>query len=91
VNVSINKTSQFTGGIYDRRPSKLEGFVKGSTSGFYFDTAENIKVQNCSVNWGKNKPDYFRYAVESKNVDVLKVNNLDGESAFPDKYEAVKK
>ena len=46
VNVSIDKTSQFPGGIYDRRPSKMDGFVKGSTSGFYFDTAENIKVQN---------------------------------------------
>ncbi|WP_163407259.1 glycoside hydrolase family 28 protein [Flavobacterium ajazii] len=91
VNVFIDKTSNFSGGIYDRRPSKMDGFVKGSTSGFYLDTAENIKVQNCSVNWGKNRPDYFKYAVESKNVDVLKVNNLDGESAFPQKYEAVKK
>jgi polygalacturonase len=91
VNVLIDKISDFSGGIYDRRPAKVDGFVKGSTSGFYFDTAENIKVQNCSVTWGNNKQDYFKYAVESKNVDVLKVNNLDGESAFPDKYEAVKK
>ncbi|MRX69777.1 Glycosyl hydrolases family 28 [Flavobacterium resistens] len=91
VNVSIDKTSNFPGGIYDRRPSKVDGFIKGSTSGFYFDTAENIKVQNCSVTWGNNKPDYFKYAVESKNVAILKVTNLDGESAFPEKYEAVKK
>lgn len=91
VSVFIDKTTSYPGGVYDRRPSNLEGFVKGSTSGFYFDSAERIKVQNCTVQWGKNKPDYFKYAVESKNVDSLVISNLEGQSAFPDKYEAVKK
>jgi Glycosyl hydrolases family 28 len=91
VSVFIDKTTIHEGGIYDRRPSELEGFVKGSTAGFYFDSAEKIKMQNCSVTWGKNKPDYFTYAVESKNVDSLIINNLEGQSAFPNKLEAVKK
>ncbi|POY40558.1 glycoside hydrolase [Flavobacterium alvei] len=91
VGVFIDKTTSNPGGIYDRRPSNIDGFVKGSTSGFYFDAAESIKLQNCSVQWGKNKPDYFKYAVESKNVDSLIINNLEGQSAFPDKLEAVKK
>ena len=91
VSVFIDKTTSFPGGVYDRRPSNVEGFVKGSTSGFYFDSAERIKVQNCTVQWGKNKPEYFKYAIESKNVDDLIVINLDGQSAFPAKLEAVKK
>jgi len=91
VSLFIDKTTSNQGGVYDRRPSKLEGFVKGSTSGFYFDNAQRIKVQNCSVLWGKNKPDYFAYAIESKNVDALIISNLEGQSAFPDKLEAVKK
>ncbi|MCD0468790.1 glycoside hydrolase family 28 protein [Flavobacterium sp. JAS] len=91
VSVFIDKTTSNQGGVYDRRPSKLEGFVKGSTSGFYFDNAQRIKVQSCSVLWGKNKPDYFAYAIESKNVDALIISNLEGQSAFPDELEAVKK
>jgi len=91
VSVFIDKTTTNPGGLYDRRPCEADGFIKGSTSGFYFDAVESVKLQNCSVQWGKNKPDYFKYAVESKNVDSLVINNLEGQSAFPEKLETVKK
>ncbi len=91
VDVFINKTTTLPGGVYDRRPCEMEGFVKGSTSGFYFDAAENILIRNSSVQWGENKPVYFAHVVESKNVDSLKLFNVTGESAFPGKLEAIKK
>ena len=91
VDVFINKTTGLPGGIYDRRPCEMEGFVKGSTSGFYFDAAETISIRNSSVQWGENKPVYFSHVIESKNVDSLKLFNVAGESAFPDKLEAIKK
>lgn len=91
VDVFIDKTTSIAGGVYDRRPSKVEGFVKGSTSGFYFDAAKSITVRNCSVQWGNNKPNYFAHVVESKNVDSLKLFNVEGVAAFPDKLEAIKK
>ncbi|MBD0295076.1 MAG: right-handed parallel beta-helix repeat-containing protein, partial [Flavisolibacter sp.] len=34
VDVFINKTTTIPGGVYDRRPSNVEGFVKGRTSAF---------------------------------------------------------
>lgn len=88
VDVFINKTTSLPGGIYDRRPSEAEGFVKGSTSGFYFDTAIDIVVRNCSVKWGNNCPDYFAYALEVHDVPGLKISGFDGESAFPQKLPA---
>jgi polygalacturonase len=83
VDVIINKTTTLPGGIYDRRPCQVEGFVKGNTSGFYFDDAKNIKIRNCSVEWGENRPDYFKYAIDSMNVENLEIIGFSGTSAFP--------
>lgn len=91
VDVQINKTTTIDGGVYDRRPCAVDGFVKGSTSGFYFDAAKSITVRNCSVQWGNNKATYFAHVIDSKNIDALKLFNAEGEAAFPGKMEAIKK
>jgi hypothetical protein len=88
VDVLINKTTSIPGGVYDRRPANVEGFVKGSTAGFYFDMARSITVRNCSVQWGNNKPAYFSYALESAGIPSLQITNLTGTSAFPEKLPA---
>lgn len=90
VDVLINKTTAITGGVYDRRPSQVEGLLKGRTSAFYLDQAGNITIRNCSVNWGDSKPDYFSHILESHSVLNLKITNLDGKAAFPDKLEPIK-
>ena len=91
VDLFINKTTSIPGGIYDRRPSKVEGLLKGSTSGFYLDNASDITIRNSSVKWGDNRPVYFKHVVESHEVSGLKTINVEGESAHPDKVEVIKK
>ncbi len=91
VDLIINKTTDLNGGLYDRRPCEVDGFVKGNTSGFYLDDAENIKITNCSVQWGQNRPDYFKYAIDSFQVRGIKIIDFFGTSAFPNKYETIKK
>jgi polygalacturonase len=90
VDIQINKSTPYPGGIYDRRPSEAEGMVKGRTSAFYFDNATSITIRNSSVQWGENRPPYFAHALESHEVSSLKVVNLEGQSAFPNKVEAQK-
>jgi polygalacturonase len=90
VDVFINKTTAKEGGVYDRRPCAVDGFIKGSTAGFYFDAAQNISVRNCSVQWGDNKPGYYTYAIESKNVQNTAIAGFSGVAAFSQKYEALK-
>jgi len=90
VDVLIDKTTTIEGGVYDRRPCAVDEFVKGSTSGFYFDAAKSITVRNCSVQWGSNRPAYFSHTIESKNIDALQLFNVTGQSAFPGKMDAVK-
>jgi hypothetical protein len=89
VDVWINKTTSIPGGVYDRRPADTEGFVKGRTSGFYFDKASGITVRNCSVQWGHNKPGYFAHVLESHGIKNLKLINLAGQAAFPGKIKPV--
>jgi polygalacturonase len=89
IELQINKTTGFPGGIYDRRPAQVEGFVKGRTSGFYVDQAKQIKLRNCSVQWGNNRPEYFAHAVEVHGVESFSTENLQGVAAFPDKQKPV--
>jgi len=88
VDILINKTTPIAGGVYDRRPSNVDGFVKGKTSGFYFDKATGITIRNSSLKWGAVKPDYFAHALESYGVTGLRIVDLDGEAAFPAKLLA---
>ncbi|HSK14400.1 MAG TPA: hypothetical protein VK907_14365, partial [Phnomibacter sp.] len=74
------------GGIYDRRPCEVEGFVQDGTSGFYFDTAGEIVIRNSSVTWGANRPEYFKHAIRSANTVKTTVLNFSGRSAFPEKW-----
>ncbi len=90
VEIRINKITAIEGGVYDRRPCNMEGLVKENTSGFYIDHAEKINIRNSSVSWGDKKAAYFAHVLESKEVDLLKINNLEGQSAFPAKLPAVK-
>ncbi|WP_276501689.1 glycoside hydrolase family 28 protein [Terrimonas pollutisoli] len=87
VDIFINKTTAIAGGVYDRRPADVEGFVKGKTSGFYFDKANSITVRNCSVQWGNNRPAYFAHALESYRVASLNVMALQADAAFPGKIK----
>ncbi|MFT2009092.1 glycoside hydrolase family 28 protein [Pontibacter sp. 13R65] len=89
VDISINKITDHPGGVYDRRPSDVEGMVRGRTSGFYFDKATGITVRNSSVSWGANVPAYFAHALEAHAVSALKITNLEGASAFPGKIKAI--
>jgi hypothetical protein len=89
VDVLIDKTTAIPGGIYDRRPAQVDGFVTGSTSGFYFDNATNIVVRNSSVQWGANLPDYFKHAIEGYRTMPLMITNFNGQSANSKKHKAI--
>jgi polygalacturonase len=81
VDLMIDKKTELAGGVYDRRPANIDGFVKGVTAGFYLDKASNIQIKNSSVSWGATKPSYFKHALESYSVNGLQLFNLKGKAA----------
>lgn len=76
VTVAMEKTTKQPGGVYDRRPSNVEGLVKSDIAGFYFENTGYISLQNSEVIWGKAKPSYAGKALETKNVTKIKSVNF---------------
>ncbi len=91
VDLQINKTTEYPGGMYDCRPCEGEDFISGETAGFYMLNAQKIFIHNSSIIWGDNRPDYFGSAIHAENVRGLKVENFEGEPAFPFKEDFVKR
>ncbi|RKR84572.1 glycosyl hydrolase family 28 [Mucilaginibacter gracilis] len=87
IDVEINKTTGFAGGVNDRRPSNVEGLVKANTAGFYLDNATGIFINNCSVNWGTNRAPYFVHGIESHGVKQLKLTGVNAVAAFSGKTD----
>ena len=76
VSVLLNKTTKETGGVYDRRPSNVQGLVKSSIAGFYFENTGYVSLMNSAVTWGANKPAYAGKAIEQKNTAETRVVNF---------------
>ncbi|MCD0489275.1 right-handed parallel beta-helix repeat-containing protein [Pedobacter sp. MC2016-14] len=90
VDLFIDKTTNISGGFFDRRPSNVEGLPKANVSAFYIDKANDVLIRNSSIKWGTQLPDYFGHAVEIHQSGSVKVIGLEGTSAFPKKMDAVK-
>jgi polygalacturonase len=89
VQLTIDKTTNFEGGIYDLRPSDTIGLLKTNIAGFYLDNAKNVVLQDCEVKWGENKQDYFGHALFASKIEGLTIDRFTGESAFPETMEPI--
>lgn len=82
VQLEISKTTKYKGNLYDLRPSDTIGLLETEISGFYFDTAQKISINNCSVSWGKNIAKYYKFAIYANNIPHLTIENFKGQSAI---------
>ncbi len=94
VEIEIDKSTNYTGGIYDLRPSDTVGLFKADTAGFYLSGAKSISIKNCSLKWGKNVAPYYNNVLYANDVENLLIENISGKSARdnakPFKYENCK-
>lgn len=88
VAVQIDKTTTYAGGQQDFRPAPANAFPDMPTSGFLLRNASGVVLRDCSVTWGKNRPAYYRHAIDAENCPDLVVRDFTGESADPAKYPA---
>jgi len=95
VSVTLDRTTQFKGGLFDNRPTTAEpgaaspGIVPHDTPGFSIEHADNVTLRNCAIAWGANSPDYFSYAVEAKDTTGLKIEGTPGAPAHASLGKAV--
>jgi hypothetical protein len=89
VRVEINKTTEYKGGLYDRRPCDVEGIIQRNTAGFYINEVDNLVLRSNKVVWGENRPDYYGHAIETHDVTGLEIENFKGTAAHPDRLKPI--
>ena len=92
VDMTLNRSTSFAGGLFDNRPTKAyEGIEAHGNPGYYIRFADNVNLTGCSIQWGKNIPDYFTHAIEAHDVTGFVVENFKGEAAHPGRDKAIVK
>lgn len=77
VDLQIDKTTSYPGGIYDCRPCEGPDSVTGKTAGFYIQKASEIRIVDCSLQWGTNRKAYFSESIVQDEAVNVKVKNFD--------------
>ncbi len=89
VEVTLDKTTAYKGGLYDNRPTKTYPPIEmHDNPGIFIQYADSIQFDHVTVNWGEKRPEYYTNALRAENSTAIVLNDFKGEAAFPDKYEA---
>ena len=84
VSIRVTRPAAFEGGQQDLRPNGREqGLRTLPTSGFLLSHAAGVTFTDCSVTWGPNPPDYFRYALDASESPGLADAGRAGGAAHP--------
>ena len=90
VNVTLNRWTDYPGQLFDNRPTKVYPDIEPHDNpGFYLRFCDQVFLNNCSVSWGDNIPDYFSNAIQAHDVTDLTIKGFKGESAHPDRDKAI--
>ena len=90
VNVTLNRWTDYPGQLFDNRPTEVYPDIEPHDNpGFYLRFCDHVFLNNCSIGWGDNIPDYFSNAIQAHDVTDLKIEGFKGESAHPDRDKAI--
>lgn len=92
VDITFDRWTSYPGGVFDNRPTTAYPDIEQHNNpAYYIRFADNVKLKNCQVNWGKNLPEYFSHALEAHDVTGLKLKKFKGKAAHPNKFQAIVK
>jgi len=84
VAVTLDRWTKYPGGVFDDRPTSAQPDIeKHSTPGFSIRHADQVRLEQCSVAWGQNCPDYFSHALEAEDAHNLALSGFTGHAAHP--------
>jgi hypothetical protein len=90
VAVTLDRWTSYRGGLFDNRPTTAYPDIEPHKNpGYSIRYADNIALNNCSVGWGANRPDYFSHALEAQEVTKLQLTHFTGEAAHSDRDAAI--
>ncbi|TRX61832.1 glycoside hydrolase family 28 protein [Fulvivirga sp. M361] len=77
VDIAIDKTTDYPGGIYDCRPCAGPDTLEGRTAGFFLYNVSDVNIVDCSLIWGPHRADYFETSIIDEGSVNVKVKNFD--------------
>jgi len=90
VDVTLDRWTRYPGGLFDNRPTRAYPDIEPhGNPGFSIRHADHVTLNDCSVAWGENRPDYFTHALEAEEVTDLQLTNFRGEAAHPERDESI--
>ena len=75
IQLHLNKTTQYRGGLYDCRPCEGPDMVLDNTFGFYLMNVAKVSIKDCSLTWGANRPIYYKDGLKVVNSEAIKVSD----------------
>ena len=90
VSGTLGRWTKYKGGLFDNRPTRVgEPIERHGNPGFNIRYADNVTLDNCSVRWGGNLPEYFTYALEAEHATGLRLTGFEGKAAHPRRDPAI--
>jgi polygalacturonase len=90
VTVTLDRWTKYRGGLFDNRPTRvIEPIEAHDNPGFSLRHAADVTLKNCSVRWGRTRPDYFTSALEAEQAGGLRLTGFKGNAAHPDRHAAI--
>jgi hypothetical protein len=91
IDITIDKWTEYPGGKFDNRPTgpQMEGLEVHDTPAISIRHANKVLVKDCTARWGDHPEKYWSNALQASDVQGLKLENFNGEAAFPDAQKAV--
>jgi len=84
VRVEVGKFTEEQGGFYDARPNGLfQGIYTSTLAGIHCEYARGLTLRNTRVVWSERLADYYGPALESRNVQDLRLEQFTGQAARP--------
>lgn len=81
IRVEIGKWTKWSGGCYDRRPSRLEPIHLEPTAGVYCAYAKDVSLRDVRVEWSGEPAADQGPALKSVSVEKLRLTDFQGEAA----------
>jgi hypothetical protein len=90
VDLTLERWTGFPGGVFDNRPTaQRPELLPHGTPGIHVAHADGVTLRNTRIGWGRNRPPYFSYALETEDVTGLRLDEFQGESADPGRWPAI--
>jgi hypothetical protein len=90
VALMLDRWTGYQGALFDNRPTKvLEAIETHSNPCLSLRHTDGVALKNCTLGWGKHRPDYFTHAIEVENSKNLQLWKLDASAAHPTRDPAV--